>query len=148
MTRRLWLWLPVAAVVVALAVVTLVVVRNADGGPHTAGQESTSPARPTCRHDLLANFDTDDEMTAAAARLREEPEVASITAHTKAENYEKFKEVFADDPELVANTPPEALPASVEMKPVDDADPNALRDRIHEKYSAEVEVLPCPEAPK
>lgn len=147
MRTRIWLWAPVAVVVAAVAVVTLVVVLNADSGSTVRDAEGAPPARPACEQ-VVVSFGTDEEMSVGAEALREIPRVASIATHTKADNYERFKEVFADDPELLENTSPDAIPASVEVRPVEGVDADALEGELHVAHSDQVEVLPCAEAPK
>ncbi len=151
MSTRIWLWAPVAAMVAAVAVVTLVVVLNAEGGTAARDPRSVAGApqgRPACEEKVFVYFDTDEEMSVGAEALREIPKVDSIVTHTKADNYERFKELFADQPELIENTSPDALPASVEVLPVDGVDADALESELHVEHADEVNILPCVGPPR
>ena len=90
-------------------------------------------------------FDTDEEMTATAERLRDEPGVASVTVATKAENFEHFKEMFADQPELVKLARVEAIPASIQLLPARRIDPDRLIDQVGDVLpaGADAQTIPC-----
>lgn len=53
------------------------------------------------------------------ADLRAMPEVASVNYESKQQAYETFKEVFKDQPALVENTRPDALPESFRVELID-----------------------------
>jgi len=61
---------------------------------------------------------TDEQRTAIQTELDDSPEVANYIYETKAEAYERFKTQFSQQPALVQNTKPDALPESfrVELK--------------------------------
>jgi hypothetical protein len=59
--------------------------------------------------------DPDQDMRAAADRLRGDERFESVEEETRQEAYVKFKETFADQPELVELARPEALPAAVHL---------------------------------
>jgi cell division transport system permease protein len=67
---------------------------------------------------FLSDEVTDEQRAAIEARLDESPEVKAYIHETKDEAYARFQQQFAQQPELVANTPPDALPESyrVELK--------------------------------
>lgn len=76
---------------------------------HGAGSEQCG-AHP---EQLVVRLDTDAEMEAVAARLRNDDRVDAVSTQTKMQAYERFKYVFANQPDLVKLARPEALPASV-----------------------------------
>src|SRR5215213_1335059 len=67
---------------------------------------------------FLADDVTDEQRAAIDQQLSDSPEVANYIHETKEEAYARFKEQFSQQPELVENTPPDALPESfrVELK--------------------------------
>jgi cell division transport system permease protein len=67
---------------------------------------------------FLSDDVTDEQRAAIETRLDESREVKAYIHETKEEAYARFKEQFSQQPELVENTPPDALPESfrVELK--------------------------------
>jgi FtsX extracellular domain len=59
--------------------------------------------------------DPDPVMRAAAAELRDDERFESVREETRQQAYTRFKEIFADQPELVELARPDALPASVTL---------------------------------
>jgi hypothetical protein len=147
MTRqvRLLLLTAVGVVVATVAAVTVLVVVNYDG--RSTASPSLLPALPgsnECVKRVALYFPTDEEMTEAADELQNDPRVRSVKRMTKAENYEQFKEIFADQPELVELARPEAMPASAEVRPVRAVEAEDLADRFRQEFSqSDVTVLPC-----
>jgi cell division protein FtsX len=141
---KLVLWTAVGVVVAAVAAVTVLVVANYDG--RSAGSPLLLPTTTSadCADTVIVYFRTDEEMTAAAAELREDPRVASVRTETKAEAYERFKEIFADQPELVEMARPETMPASVKAGPARDVDSERLADQLlAELRGDDAQVVPC-----
>jgi cell division transport system permease protein len=62
--------------------------------------------------------------------LTEMPEVASVEYESKEDAYERFKILFRDEPEIVANTTPDALPESFRVKLKDPNEFPVVRDRL------------------
>lgn len=88
---------------------------------------------------VIAHFDGGDAdavMSQAADALREDDRIASVETETRQEAYERFKELFANQPELVEIARPEALPASVTLLPADDVHPGDLADAVTAAYPA------------
>lgn len=85
---------------------------------------------------FLATEISEEEQAALDARLAEDPLVADHYYESKEEAYEKFQEQFADAPDLVAATEPDALPASFRVE-LTDPDQFAAMD---ERYGNEVGV--------
>jgi cell division transport system permease protein len=65
---------------------------------------------------FLADDVTDEQRTAIETRLDDSPEVARYVYESKEEAYERFKQQFSQQPELVENTPADALPESFRVE--------------------------------
>jgi cell division transport system permease protein len=65
---------------------------------------------------FLTDTVTDQQRQAIAAKLHDSPEVKNFIYESKAEAYQRFKEQFAQQPELVQNTPQDALPESFRVE--------------------------------
>jgi cell division transport system permease protein len=65
---------------------------------------------------FLADTVTDQQRQAIATELKGSPEVKSYIYESKAEAYQRFKEQFSQQPELVQNTPQDALPESYRVE--------------------------------
>lgn len=149
MTRKikLLLWTAVGVVVAAFAGVTVLVVANYD-----ADNRAARPSMPAvmqemmvCADHVMLYFHTDAAMTVAVDELRNHPQVASVKGETQAEAYERFMEIFADQPEMADMASPESMPASAEVGPVGGVDAESLADKLRDEFpeSDEVTVLPC-----
>lgn len=76
-------------------------------------RDVTPPARDSIQNDLTGM-----------------PEVASVEYESKEDAYERFKILFRDEPEIVANTTPDALPESFRVKLKDPNEFPVVRDRL------------------
>jgi len=65
---------------------------------------------------FLADGVTDPQRQAIEAKLKASPEVKSYLYESKAEAYARFKQQFSQQPELVQNTPQDALPESFRVE--------------------------------
>jgi cell division transport system permease protein len=65
---------------------------------------------------FLTDDVTDDQRAAIQQKLDGSDEVKSYVYESKDEAYARFKEQFAQQPELVNNTPPDALPESFRVE--------------------------------
>jgi cell division transport system permease protein len=65
---------------------------------------------------FLADGVTDQQRSAIETKLKSSPEVKSFIYESKAEAYARFKEQFSQQPELVQNTPQDALPESFRVE--------------------------------
>ncbi|HYH25538.1 MAG TPA: permease-like cell division protein FtsX, partial [Blastococcus sp.] len=67
---------------------------------------------------FLADDVTDEQRQAIQTELESSDEVSTFIYESRDEAYERFKQQFSQQPELVENTPPDALPESfrVELK--------------------------------
>ncbi|SFP86216.1 cell division transport system permease protein [Geodermatophilus dictyosporus] len=65
---------------------------------------------------FLADDVTDEQRSAIEAQLSDSPEVAAYIYESKEEAYERFRQQFSQQPELVENTPPDALPESFRVE--------------------------------
>jgi cell division transport system permease protein len=65
---------------------------------------------------FLAEDITDEQRSAIEAQLKDSSEVKSYIHETKEEAYKRFQEQFSQQPELVQNTPADALPESFRVE--------------------------------
>jgi cell division transport system permease protein len=65
---------------------------------------------------FLADDVTDEQRSAIESQLDGSPEVASYLYESKEEAYERFRQQFSQQPELVDNTPQDALPESFRVE--------------------------------
>src|SRR4051794_14033463 len=65
---------------------------------------------------FLSDDITDDQRTAIEKQLDGSPEVKSFIHETKDEAYKRFQQQFKEQPELVQNTPEDALPESFRVE--------------------------------
>jgi cell division transport system permease protein len=65
---------------------------------------------------FLADDVTDEQRTDIEARLDASPEVANVVYESKDQAYERFQQQFSQQPELVENTPADALPESFRVE--------------------------------
>lgn len=65
---------------------------------------------------FLADDVTDEQRSAIEQRLKDSPEVANYIYESKEEAYERFQQQFSQQPELVENTPADALPESFRVE--------------------------------
>ena len=67
---------------------------------------------------FLADDVTDEQRTAIDQQLSDSPEVANHIYESKEEAYARFQQQFSQQPELVENTPADALPESFRVEMV------------------------------
>jgi cell division transport system permease protein len=65
---------------------------------------------------FLTDDVTDEQRSAIESSLESSPEVKSFLYESKDEAYERFQQQFSQQPELVQNTPPDALPESFRVE--------------------------------
>ncbi|RBY74899.1 ABC transporter permease [Geodermatophilus sp. TF02-6] len=65
---------------------------------------------------FLADDVTDEQRTVIEQELAASPEVKSYIYESKDEAYQRFQQQFSQQPELVQNTPPDALPESFRIE--------------------------------
>jgi len=143
---KVWLWGVVAALVAAVAAVTVVVVLNSGGAEGTADPRQQPVTGCSPGRTAILYFDTDEQMAAAAEQIERDPDVAAVMPATKAENFEHFKEIFAEQEELVEMARVEAIPASVEVRPVAGVAVEALQKRLENEVPdvGTAQSMPCP----
>ncbi|MEU0509531.1 permease-like cell division protein FtsX [Amycolatopsis sp. NPDC006125] len=105
-------------------------------------------ARDQCEHQITVYFngtDPDPVMSAAADRLRGDARFASVRTQTRLEAWAEFKRIFADDPDLLSKSRPEALPAAVVLMTRPDTTPEQVAPDLVQLFpGAEVRTLgPC-----
>src|SRR4051795_1790030 len=65
---------------------------------------------------FLADGVTDEQRSAIETRLKDSPEVKSYIYESKDEAFKRFQQQFSQQPELVQNTPADALPESFRVE--------------------------------
>src|SRR4051812_45313176 len=65
---------------------------------------------------FLAEGVTDEQRSAIETRLKDSPEVKSYIYESKEEAFKRFQQQFSQQPELVQNTPADALPESFRVE--------------------------------
>jgi cell division transport system permease protein len=65
---------------------------------------------------FLADGVTDEQRSAIESELESSPEVKNFIYESKEEAYDRFQQQFSQQPELVENTPPDALPESFRVE--------------------------------
>jgi cell division protein FtsX len=85
---------------------------------------------------IVAYFKTDDQMREAGDKLQNDPRVTNLARETKAEAYARYKQIFADQPELVNLARPEALPASVQVTPATGVTKDQLMAELRKQFPA------------
>jgi cell division transport system permease protein len=65
---------------------------------------------------FLSDEVTEEQRTAIQTELESSPEVADVIYESKDEAYARFQQQFSQQPELVENTPPDALPESFRVE--------------------------------
>jgi cell division transport system permease protein len=81
---------------------------------YLCGEASTGPANP-CQGVPV----TDEQRRAIGEDLRALPQVQEVFYESQEEAYERFREQFADSPDLIDNVTADALPESYRVKLVD-----------------------------
>lgn len=81
---------------------------------------------------FLSDDLTFDEVEALMAEVQTWPEVDSVIYFSKAEAVQEFRELFADQPAMVAvvDEDPSILPASIRIRPSEAAAYSAITDRL------------------
>jgi FtsX extracellular domain len=92
---------------------------------------------PGGRQTVITYFkgtDPDPVMREAARTLEGDDRIASVATETQQEAYERFKVLFANQPELVELARPQALPASVTLLPADGVYAGDLADALTNEF--------------
>ncbi|GGN69007.1 hypothetical protein GCM10010112_34060 [Actinoplanes lobatus] len=82
---------------------------------------------------------TEQQRADIRARLEKEPGVTEVTFETKAAAYEKFKEIWADDPEFVDQVNEDSMPESFRLTTENAATSREIRDG---SAADELEAMP------
>ncbi|MET0132910.1 MAG: permease-like cell division protein FtsX [Kibdelosporangium sp.] len=114
MNSRVLLLTGLAALVAVVAAVVVFLLVGADDEPTTAPAPTTSADLPQpCPNSAIVYFDTDEAMRQGADVLRGDSRLAEVEQQTKQQAYVRFREVFADQPELLDRIQPDTLPSSL-----------------------------------
>lgn len=77
----------------------------------------------------------DAAMQSKAEELAGDERFESIEQETQAQAYERFKVIFADEPELLEVTTPESLPAALWLTPADGLTATALHADLEDELT-------------
>jgi cell division protein FtsX len=141
----------VAAVLVVLIAVGVVVwlVTGTGGGAKATGQPAavtSLPGHQVCADSVRISVDTDARMTQIVALVRVDPRVRMVYTETKQQAFERFKQEFADQPQLLALGRPDALPATAVVLPVSGIDVHQLAGEFRQKFADAKTVDPMTQA--
>ncbi|WP_432852012.1 permease-like cell division protein FtsX [Amycolatopsis sp. CA-161197] len=147
---RLWRWLaPV-----------LLVALSARAGPALLAGAAVRPAPlpvdrtpvPLAGHkpcaavqvffDAGVGRDLDGEMRRVAAALADDPKARRVYTQTQAEAWVQFKELFGDDPNLVAQAKPTDMPAVITVIPVPRTDLSAYAAELKQRFPSAADAKP------
>ena len=81
---------------------------------------------------------TADQKNALETKLRADPEILSVTYESKVEAYKRFKQLFADSPDLVNNTKAESLPESFRIKLTNPSEANKVDTKYKDAPGVDV----------
>jgi hypothetical protein len=131
-----------AALVIAGAAV-IILTANQPPRPRQEYVSSYQPDVPQCPNWVTMLFKTDEAMLQAAPQLERDTRFYDTVRETKAQNYERFKRTYADQPELIALAKVEAVPASVTFSMSTSSGRNTLLAELKNTY-APVDIQdPC-----
>ena len=159
MNKKLGLLLAAVTLVAVAAVVTVIIVVDDEtaGDPRAAPAPTTTTSlTPLDRACLDAGgefwvrvyFDSeesDGHMRRAADALRDDDRITQLETETQSEAYERFKEIFKDQPELLEQARPEALPASIQVEPAKGVSNAELAGELDDELTGvdEIQELAC-----
>jgi cell division transport system permease protein len=79
---------------------------------------------------FLRDDASDEEIDALGANVADIPEVEEVFFENREQAYQNFRELFRDNPALIENVDPSAMPQSYRIKLVDPADFPVIRARL------------------
>ncbi|MCP2163791.1 permease-like cell division protein FtsX [Goodfellowiella coeruleoviolacea] len=141
MVKRLLL---LAGVLVVLAAGGVAAVWWTRSGPErqTAQREGPTPlaGHRVCADHVALYFPGDEQMSRAAASLAGDQQVLKVYTETRQQTYERFQEMFENQPELRDAAGPDSLPATITAVPVDPASAEDLANRLRGQFTEATEV--------
>lgn len=85
---------------------------------------------------IVVFFKTDEQMREAGDQLQNDARVTGLERETKAEAYMRYKQIFANQPELVNLARPDSLPASVQVTPATGVAKDQLMAELRQQLPA------------
>ncbi|GHE99742.1 hypothetical protein GCM10017786_36200 [Amycolatopsis deserti] len=115
----------------------------------SSADRAAREAHDRCVHQVTVYFNSrnpDPAMSAAADQLRGDARFASVRGQTRQEGWAEFQRIFADQPDLLSKSRPEALPASVILMTRADTTAEQVAPEIRQRFpDAEVRTTgSCP----
>jgi cell division transport system permease protein len=111
------------AVCVLILGVAMLVSAHVEGVIRNVGQDVTITA-------FFPENASQETMDKALSSVQSYPEVSESTYVSKEEALERFKETFADQPDIAQGISSDVLPASIEVQLNDSRDSNAVADKL------------------
>jgi hypothetical protein len=140
--RRRWVLLTAGFVVIAAMVVTTVVLWKPGSGSAEPRGPMPLGDRQLCTDRVLLYLDGDDVMTRAASAIADDPQIAKIYTQTTQQADERFRRIFADQPEILESTGPNVLGAVVHVVPSSRVGVRDLADRLRTRFPEAKKVDP------
>jgi FtsX extracellular domain len=142
--NRTRLFIVAGVVVLVLAGVVVWSVTWGSGGQATAQPVAVipMPGHQVCADQVRLSVNTDAQMTQIADEVRNDPRVKVVYTETQQQAFERYKQEFADQPNLLALGRPGVLPASVLVVPVGGIDVHQLADTFRQKFADVKQVDP------
>lgn len=102
-----------------------------------------------CGDHVVVDFATDDEMRAAVAGVAADDRVRRVYTETKEQALQRFKEIFAEQPEIRDMARVEALPAGLKVMPRPGVDVRGMAGGLRSDHPSakRVEAFVRPSAP-
>ncbi|GAB3576436.1 hypothetical protein GCM10027445_40550 [Amycolatopsis endophytica] len=141
--RRVVLPLALLAVVLAAIAVAAVLLWPGDEKP-VLGPAPVIPrtGHQVCADNIMINTDTDAEMSRIANAVRADPRARKVYTETRDEAFARFKDLFKDQPDLLAHARAEALPFSVTVTAAGDVDLHAWAAELTATFPEATSVRP------
>jgi cell division protein FtsX len=104
--------------------------------------QSAEPTAVPCA-EIEVGFPSDNEMSQGAEQLKANPHVVDPIGETRQQSYERFRQKFADAPEVLNVANPDTYPAIVRVKPAAGMDREQLKTDLKQAYPKAMISDPC-----
>jgi hypothetical protein len=96
----------------------------------------------TCS-EIDVGFTTDDLMREGAQKLKSNPQVVAPVGETKQQGYDRYRQTFADQPDVLSLVNAESYLANVRLKPAPGVNRDQLKTDLKHAYPDAVVQDPC-----
>lgn len=116
-------------------------------GKPTAGPQPPAPIAPLAGHDICADrlvvhVDTDEQMIQIAGTVHNDHRARKVYTETKQEAFQRYQQIFKDQPNLLRLARPQSLSASVTIVPADGVELRVWADQLRAALPAAKSVQP------